>query len=90
MKFCIVKLPKTFLNIPKKSLKAKQKKQKIQLNRGEKSKCKSLLRWKTFVTRQIVILKVKIEPVSITAAANYNEHILRSDDAIPTLFAQCS
>ena len=39
-------------------------------------------------TRQIVILKAKIKPVSINAAANCNEHIVRSDDAMPTLFAQ--
>ena len=40
-------------------------------------------------TRQIVIRKTKLKPVSINAAANCNEHILRSDDAMPTLFAQC-
>ena len=41
-------------------------------------------------TKQIVILKTKIQPVSINPAANCNEHILWSNDAMPTLFAQCS
>ena len=36
-------------------------------------------------TRQIVILKTKIMPVSINAAANCNEHIVEADDAMPTL-----
>ena len=40
-------------------------------------------------TWQIVILKTKIKPVSLNAAANCNKHILWSDDAMPTLFAQC-
>ena len=31
---------------------------------------------KSFVTWQIVILKIKIKPVSINAAANCNERIL--------------
>ena len=75
MKFSIAKLPKTFQKHTKRSSKAKQKKQqKIKLNRG--SKRKYTLRWKSFVTWKIVILKIKIEPVSITATANCNEHIL--------------
>ena len=41
-------------------------------------------------TRQIVNLKTKIRPVSINAAANCNEYILWSDNAMPALFAQCS
>ena len=41
-------------------------------------------------TRQIVILEIKIKPVSVNAAANSSEYIVWSDDAIPTLFAQCS
>ena len=32
------------------------------------------------------ILKIKMQPVSINAAANYNEHILWFDDAMSTLF----
>ena len=57
MKFSIAKLPKTY----QKKLKGKTKKkqQRIKLNRGEKSKYKSLLRRKNFVTWQIVILKIK-------------------------------
>ena len=41
-------------------------------------------------TRQILILKTKIKPVSINAAANCNERSVRFDDAMPTLFAQRS
>ena len=46
---------KLFKNIPKK-LKGKTEKQqqRIKLNRGGKSKCKSLLRWKSFVPWQII------------------------------------
>ena len=78
MKFGIAKLPKNILKTYQKKLKRKTRKATTnnQLNRGEKSKYKSLLRWKSFVTWQIVILKIKIEPVSIIAAANYNERIL--------------
>ena len=38
---------------------------------------------KIFVTWQIVILKIKITPVSINAVANCNEHFLSSDDVMP-------
>ena len=57
MKFSIAKPPKTY----QKKLKGKTKKQqqRIKLNRGEKSKYKSLLRRKNFVTWQIVILEIK-------------------------------
>ena len=41
-------------------------------------------------TGQIVIPKTKIKPVSINVAANCDEHILWPDDAMLTLFAQCS
>ena len=59
MKFGIAKLPKTFK-------KQKKQQQTTKLNRGEKSKHKYLLRWKSFITWQIVILKIKIKHVSIT------------------------
>ena len=77
MKFSKAKVPKNVLKIYQKSLKAMQEKQqqRIKLNENEKSKYKPLLRWKSFVTWQIVILKIKIKPVSINAAANRNEHI---------------
>ena len=41
-------------------------------------------------TRQIIILKTKIKPVSLNAALNCNELIPWFDDTMPTLFAQCS
>ena len=40
-------------------------------------------------TRQVVILKTKIKPVSINAAANCNEHILWSDDVM-LIYTVCS
>ena len=78
MKFGTAKLPKTFKKIPKKALRQNKKKQqqRIKLNRREENKYKSLLQWKRFVTWQVVILKLKIKPVCITAAANCNKHIL--------------
>ena len=76
-RFSLAKLQKNILKTYQKKFKRKTEKQeqRIKLNRGEKSKYKSLLRWKSFFTRQIVILRVEIQPVSINAAANCNEHI---------------
>ena len=51
MKFVIAKRPKTY----QKKFKRKTKKATTKLKRGEKSKYKSLLRYKSFVTRQIVV-----------------------------------
>ena len=63
------------LPVPKKALRQNKKQlHTIKLNGEQKSKRKSLLQWKSFVTWQIVLLKIKIKLVSITAAANCSEH----------------
>ena len=79
MKFSIAKLQKNILKTYQKSLKAKHKNNKNkELSSIEERKVNTNLCYngKSFVTWQIVILKIKIKLVSITAAANCNEHIL--------------
>ena len=78
MKFSIAKVQKNILKTYQKKLKRKTEKQqhRIKLNGREKSKYKPLLRWKSFLTWQIVILKTKIKPFTINAAANCHEYDL--------------
>ena len=74
-----------------KNILQKMQKKNKELNSIEDRKVNKLTNFcldgrKMFVTWQIVVFKTKMNPVSINAAANCNEHILWSDDVMPSLF----